>query len=198
MMQILQHLSLLQLDQATADLGCHPAMVMAVAEVESAGAPFLPDGRPRILFERHWFHKLTGGRFSEAHTAISSSKPGGYSKTGEGEWVRLTAARELANEAALMSASWGLFQILGANYRAAGFADVGSFAEAMHRNAGEHLKAFVAFIKANGLEGAMRRRDFVTIAKIYNGPAYRKNRYDDRMAAAFVEARETLRKLGRK
>lgn len=193
-MKILKHLTLADLSAAAASLGCDVAMVIAVAEVECGPlGPFLKDGRPRILFERHWFHKLTGGKFSKAHPAISSSKRGGYQKSGEAEWVRLSKARELAEEPALMSASWGLFQILGVNYGAAGFPNVGEFAAAMHRGAGEHLKAFVSFVKSKGLESAFRIRDFVAIARLYNGPAYREHRYDDRMAAAFVEAKTWLK-----
>jgi hypothetical protein len=193
-MKVLEHLTLAELGQAAASLGCDVAMVMAVAEVECGPfAPFLPDGRPRILFERHWFHKLTGGKHSAKHPAISSSKRGGYTKTGEAEWVRLSAARALAEDPALMAASWGMFQVLGANYGAAGFKDVQAFARAMHRGAAEHLQAFVSFIKSKGLEGPMRRREFDRIALVYNGPRYREHHYADRMAAAFVEARALIK-----
>jgi hypothetical protein len=44
-------------------LACHPANVMAFAEVESSGAGFI-DGYPKMLFEPHRFCKLTKGVFS--------------------------------------------------------------------------------------------------------------------------------------
>jgi hypothetical protein len=49
---------------ACAILGIGEAEMRAVLAVESLGSGFLADGRPKILFERHWFHRLTGGRFS--------------------------------------------------------------------------------------------------------------------------------------
>ncbi|MGG7377547.1 N-acetylmuramidase domain-containing protein, partial [Escherichia coli] len=39
----------------------------AVIHVESSGAGYQADRRPKILFERHVFHRLTGGRFDAAH-----------------------------------------------------------------------------------------------------------------------------------
>lgn len=197
-MKILQHLLPSQLATAAADLGCALPMIMAVAEVESPAGPFLADGRPTILFERHWFHKLTGGRFSKSHPALSNSKAGGYGAGGAAQWVRLAKARDLCKaaglpeDAALMSASWGMFQILGVNHKGAGFETVQEFCTAIHLAPIEHLKAFVAFVKSKGLEGQLRRRDFDGFAAVYNGPGYRKNRYDDKMADAFVRATEWL------
>jgi hypothetical protein len=202
-MKVLKHLTLQQLDAAAQELRCDLAMIMAVAEVEAPKGPFLPDGRPSILFERHWFHRLTGSKFSAKHPEISSSKAGGY-KGGAAEWVRLARARELAEEPALMSASWGMFQILGVNHRSAGHGDVHAFVEMMHRTevvegrptVPGQLAAFVSFIVSKGLDGPLRRREFATVAKGYNGPNYRINRYDDKMASAFADALDLLRELG--
>jgi hypothetical protein len=206
-MKVLKHLTLQQLDAAAQELRCDLAMIMAVAEVEAPKGPFLPDGRPSILFERHWFHKLTGGKHSKKHPEISSSKAGGY-KGGAAEWVRLARARELDEDAALMSASWGMFQILGVNHGAAGHGDVHAFVEMMHRQevvevdgaaqptVPGQLAAFVSFIVSKGLDGPLRRREFATVAKGYNGPNYRINRYDDKMAGAFADAVDLLREMG--
>jgi hypothetical protein len=38
-------------------LGVKVSYVRAIAEVETSGSAFLPDGQMKILFERHWFYK---------------------------------------------------------------------------------------------------------------------------------------------
>jgi hypothetical protein len=57
-------------------LGIEEAALRAVAEVESTGSGFLPapSDKPKILFEGHAFHRLTGGRYSRDHPDISHPK----------------------------------------------------------------------------------------------------------------------------
>jgi hypothetical protein len=58
------------------------AEVWAILEVETSGSGYLPDGRPRILFERHIFRRQTEGRFDAAAPDLSQPTAGGYGKTG--------------------------------------------------------------------------------------------------------------------
>ena len=74
---------------------------------ESRGFGFLSDRRPKILFERHIFHKRTGGKFSAKHPDISNRNAGGYGAGGGHQYVRLEKAIKLDRKAALESASWG-------------------------------------------------------------------------------------------
>jgi len=96
------------------------AALQAVAEVESSGSGFLPapDRRPKILFEGHVFHRLTAGRYSATHPGISYPQwdRRRYSGSLAGEWKRLDKAAALDPVAAMQSASWGAFQIMGFNY----------------------------------------------------------------------------------
>ena len=117
------------IEGAAAKLGCPVAAVRAVIDVESRGG-FLADKRPKILFERHYFCRLTKGAFSSKAPDISATKWGGY-KGGAAEYDRLQRAVALDRECALRSASWGAFQIMGDNFRACGFDSVGKFVEAM-------------------------------------------------------------------
>ncbi|HEY1494014.1 MAG TPA: N-acetylmuramidase domain-containing protein, partial [Candidatus Solibacter sp.] len=66
------------LHQATQLLGSGAAEIWTVLEVETKGFGYLSDRRPAILFERHFFHRLTDGKFDEQAPAISCSLPGGY------------------------------------------------------------------------------------------------------------------------
>lgn len=171
-------------ERAAASLQCEVAALRAVAQVESIGSGFLRDGRPKILFERHKFHQFTGGRHANSHPDISSPRAGGY-LGGNREYDRLHEAIPLNREAALKSASWGAFQIMGFNHAAAGFAAVEPFVMAMVSGSAAQLDAFVAFIRSQGLAHALREHDWAGFAQGYNGADYRRNQYDERMARAY-------------
>lgn len=158
--------------EIAAKLECEPAVVLAVADVESGGRHDLPDGRPQILFEAQWFSKLTGHRFDASHPGISSPTWNrALYKGGAAEWDRLNEAMALDAEAALQSASWGLFQIMGFNYKACGFPTVTAFVDFIRGPDDADMEAFINFVKANpGILAAMRAKDWQTFARLYNGP----------------------------
>src|SRR6185436_13915177 len=81
--------------QAADLLKCDIAAIKAVAEVESRGAGFLPDGRPKILFERHKFRSFTGGKYDATNPDISNKTPGGYGAGGTHQWDRFNVAAAL-------------------------------------------------------------------------------------------------------
>ena len=154
------------------------ACMWAVLSAETSGCGFLPDRRPKILFERHIFHALTGGAYDRSHPGISQPTAGGYGAGGAPQYTRLAAALALDREAALQSASWGIGQVMGENFRAAGFASVGAMATAMAESEDNQLAAMAAFIGASGLSQPLSRRDWTGFAAGYNGPDYAKNNYD--------------------
>ena len=172
------------IEAAAKKIGCQVAAVRAVIDVESRGG-FQADGRPKILFERHYFHRLTKGKFSKKHPDISKSSWGGYGKYSA-QYGRLHRAIELNRNAALRSASWGAFQIMGDNYKVSGFDDVEDFVAAMVESEDKQLGAFVGFVQGNHLDDELRRLDWAGFARGYNGPAYKANKYDTKMAAAFA------------
>lgn len=163
-------------------LNCEVAAIKAVAEVESAGGGFLANGKPKILFERHYFHRLTGGKYSAKYPDISNKSTGGYTSN---EHARLEKAAKLDRNAALQSASWGKFQIMGAHWKALGYTSLQEFVNAMYANETEHLMAFVKFVKVNGLSDELQRKDWAGFARGYNGSGFAKNAYDKKMLAAY-------------
>lgn len=174
--------------RAAAKLACDPAAVRAVCRVEAACSGFLADGRPKVLFEAQVFHRLTAGRFVGRHPNISSPvwDRSLYGPAGAHQHDRLAEALALDAEAALQSASWGLFQILGANFRRCGFLSVRDFVTAMQSGAAAHLDAFTAVVASDPrLLSALRRHDWPTFARLYNGPGYADNHYDSKLAAAY-------------
>lgn len=155
--------------------------VKAVAEVETSGKAFDDSGHPRILFERHYFNRLTSGKFDAGHQNISNPSPGGYGKFSA-QYGRLEEAYQLDLDAALRSASWGRFQIMGENFRAAGFSTVKEFVLAMAKSESEHLKAFVNFVGSNkSMLASLRKKDWAGFAAAYNGPSYKRNNYDKKL-----------------
>lgn len=180
--------------QRAADIiGCSVYAVQAVATVESNGDGMLPDGRPKILFERHVMYQRYKAAVGQAQADITvlkwpgvvNSKPGGYS-TGPGEHDRLALAVAISRNCALESCSWGAFQIMGYHWKALGYPSLQDFVNAMYKGESAQLDAFIRFIMADQvLVAALRDKNWAKFARRYNGPAYATNRYDVKMAAAY-------------
>lgn len=169
------------------------AAVKAVAQVESgAGGGFLASGRAKILFEGHimWNQLrkrgLDPGKYAAGNEDIIHPK---WSRAnyrgGEAEYERLQRAQKIDAVAALSSASWGMFQIMGFNHKACGVSDVATFVELISTSEGEQLMLFCSFIESNKLAGYMRTKDWTTFARRYNGVGYAQNRYDVRLSDAY-------------
>lgn len=173
------------------------ASVRAVTEVEAKQFGFLASGRPAILFERHKFYKdlvrLRGQSFANSVTAsapdICNSNPGGYVGR-EGEWKRYDKASNIDTTCAMLSTSWGLFQIMGFNHKQAGFSNVQDYVNAMFESEKKQLEAFASYVKNDSdqsLHRALVTQSWASFANEYNGPAYKKNLYDTKLATAFAK-----------
>lgn len=149
--------------------------------VETKNKGFDAQDRPLILFERHWFHKLTRGRYDATHPNISNRSAGGYGSSAS-QYDRFSIAFQLDPEAAMKSASWGLGQVMGFNHLIVGYATVGEFVDAMKESEGKQLDASVEFILHNHLDDELRKHDWAGFARGYNGAAYKKNQYDTKLA----------------
>lgn len=168
-------------------LECEVAAIKAVSDVESSGSGYFECGLPVLLFEAHQFSKYTDHQFDESNPDISSRK---WNRAlyvgGEKEYERLQKAMGLNRIAALKSASYGRYQIMGFNHQAAGYDDVETFVRDMFLAEKYHLMAFVSFIKSDAhLSKAIQQRDWPTFARYYNGPGYAENHYDEKLQAAY-------------
>ena len=173
---------------AATELQCDPAAIWAVCDVESAGSGFLPDRRPKILFEAHVFGGLTAHRWDTAHPNVAAPRwdRSLYGAAGAHQYDRLAEAVALDRAAGLQSASWGMFQILGLNHAACGFAQIEDYVTAMCAGEGAQLAAFAAFSRHAGLDRDLRALDWVRFALAYNGPGEAGNDYDRKLAAAYL------------
>jgi hypothetical protein len=165
-------------------LGCTAKQLNAVAAVESSGSGFDGVGRPKILFERHLFHRLTQGKWTPA--PFSEPISGGYS---DDSWAKLTAACGKDPDAAFSSCSWGKFQILGAHWSKLHYDSPFGLAQSCVRSEAAQYELLVRFIETFGLSDELRAlsadpdtcRPF---AKAYNGPLYERNSYHRKLAQA--------------
>lgn len=167
-------------------LGVGAAELAAVLMVESSQGGFLADRRPVILYERHYFHRLTGGRFTADHPDISSPDTGGYAWYAK-EYPRLEKALKLDRGAALRSCSWGAGQVMGDNFKLCGWADVETFVADMMASEDLQLQAMAAFMKSRKLVEPLRAHDWAAVAKGYNGANYAKHKYDQRLAGEYLK-----------
>ncbi len=178
-------------------LGVDVAVIKAVTAVEARGTGFIKNtDLPAILFEGHWFHKFTRGVHDNHHPHLSyRSWTKKYYKGGRGEYDRLIEAIGICGEpdAALKSASWGLFQIMGFNHELAGYPDVQTYVNAIAVSEGAQLDAFVSFVLAQpAMVDHLREKRWADFARRYNGPGYQQNQYDTKLAAEFTRARHQM------
>lgn len=175
---------------AAEQVNCEPAMIKALAEVESSGSGFDKSGRLKLRFEGHKFRGYTNKIYDRTHPGISypyshtSSKSHGYTAFNEAFTLNPTAA--------LLSTSWGAFQVMGFNYGDAGFETVHEMVDAYRTGEAAQLKSFITLISNWGLADEMRRatrRDCEVIAKVYNGAKYKQWGYDTKLYTALVKWR---------
>lgn len=179
--------------RAAKALGVEVAAIKAVKDVEtgSMGGFFRMD-RPSILFEGHifWSQLKNAGIDPNKHVKgnediLYTKWTKAHYKGGIDEYNRLFRAMAINEKAALASASWGLFQIMGFNYSICGCSSVNEFVGKMMESEGSQLDLFVAFLKGNKWDKYLKNLDWAGFAKNYNGPKYAENKYDQKLKAAY-------------
>jgi len=185
--------------------GIDPAALLAVVEVESSGQPFeRADGiTPCFLLERHIFYKQLSQRAPEklssavaqglAHEGWRRSTQYRDQKTSAGRLALLARARVIDPECADRSCSWGLGQTMGFHAQKLGFPNAISMVH--HVKEGgvpAQLDILIRTIRNMGLIGALNQHNWASFARGYNGPAYRQNNYDRKLAAAYARWSHTV------
>jgi len=164
-------------------------VVKAVQEVESRGSGFLKDNRPIILFEGHIFWRELKNRGFDPTTMVTGNENvlfprfnREFYEGGAKEYIRLEKARNIGKspdilEAALASCSWGMFQIMGFNYKLVDAFNVVDYVAQAKRSEAEHLEAFGEFIKSTKLLKPLREKRWADFARGYNGKNFAVNQY---------------------
>lgn len=161
--------------EAANRIECEAAVLQAFAEVESGGRSSFwrlnkADGAniPALLYERHYFSRLTNHKHDAEHPDISW--PSGYRKKSllgkddkklhdgridaddvysdyASAYLRLINAYRLDPDAALKSCSWGKFQIMGDNFRLCSSEDIGDFVDSMCTSELKQIALVAEFIR---------------------------------------------------
>lgn len=171
-------------------LGGSYQQLRAVARVESAGSGFDDAGRPKALFERHYAWK----RLRVKIPLLSDPVPGGYTIDADRDgindsWEKIADLAMRNPGVAFESASFGKFQIMGAWAERLGYAGAVHFAWALTRSEAEHYEALCRYIERFGLKAAFQAlstdpETCRAFAAGYNGPAYARGRYHEKLAEA--------------
>lgn len=146
----------------------------AVLKVESAGRGFSKDGRIKIQFEPYHFQKYAGVRIKNG---VENQKS---------EYEAYFKAIEISEEAAMLSTSWGLGQIMGFNHIRAGHKRVQDMVVIFNNSEYYQLEGMLNFIKSNGkMYAALIGKNWATFAKYYNGKYYKRFSYDTKLETAY-------------
>jgi hypothetical protein len=181
---------------AAKQLGVEVAAIRAVAGVESGGSTgFDAKKRPTLRYENHIFRQLTGHKYDAKYPDLSTTYGSaeyrathqfGGTKYEDEQWALLERAFALSPNAAVEACSWGMFQIMGMNAKAAGWTSLEQFVLDMFWSASQHLRAFLGFCKANGLVTDLKKHAWASFAASYNGPSYKDNDYDGKLASYYA------------
>jgi hypothetical protein len=184
-----------EIDAIADDLKVEHAAFRAVIAVEAAGSGFDKAGRPKALFERHHFYKhLKDAPGLQANAEAEGlaypkwgTKP--YPKGSDAVYGEIERACLIDEEAALLSTSWGLGQIMGSNFKMAGCPSVQAMVEEACESEAGQLRQMAAFIKSAGLQDELMAKNWAKFARGYNGPGYAQNAYDVKLAQAYEKNR---------
>jgi hypothetical protein len=188
-------LRLEDIERAARALDCEIACVRALIDIEAPGVGFFPSGLPKIIFQPHEFSRLTGKKYDVSPGSTSargrSPRP---DKAGEGEYDRLAGAMRLDARAALGATSWGRFQVMGFHFRLCGYDRIEDFVRAMQESEGKQLDAFVAFLKARGLDRPLREKRWHDFARGSKGDDSASKKYAQKLADAFKKHAKEMKK----
>lgn len=197
-----KYLTMPSIESAANTLKVTPAHIRTVCNVESKGTGYLPDGRITILFERHHFYNALKKRFPankveelrKSNSDIISSTAGGY-LGGSSEYSRFDRAYAIDPYSAIYATSFGLFQVMGFNHADCGYNDIYAYHKAMQESETNQLIAFTQFLKRyrKGIvHTALSEEDWTTFAFNYNGPNYKANQYDTKLANAYKKYKSDI------
>ena len=178
--------------KAAIDLKVEVAALKAIKEIESGGKA-IQNGVPTMLFEGHVFWSRLEARHIDPKKYVKGNEDILYPKwtkkyyTGKnsGELKRLQKAIKIHEEAAYESASYGMFQIMGNNYKTCGYSSAKEFYNALCKSEDAHFDAFIRFLIAKGIVKYLQNKNWAQVAYLYNGAGYKANKYDNKLANAY-------------
>ena len=151
-------------------LGIETGVAAACLMCESGGAGFV-NGVLKIRFEPGVFKGYTGQRVADDHASQAS------------EYAAFAQAQTLDKAMAYESISMGAAQIMGFNATNCGYGGAVDMYEDFKKSERAQVGGFFSFVGANRvLLNAAKQKDWATFALHYNGPGYKSNAYDTKLA----------------
>ena len=177
-----------------------PAMLSAVAEVESNGKASVRISGvdvPLIRIEGHYFYRLlSGAKRDEAVRQGLAHPTAGRIKNPRNQvdrYLMLERMKKIDKEAAIMSCSWGVGQVMGEHWRILGFGSAAEFAAFVLARVANQVEVMARYIDKFGLRDELQRHDFAGFARGYNGRNYAKYGYHIKIAKAYAAQGGTVR-----
>lgn len=185
----------IEIERIAKSLKIEPAALLAVAEIESAGKAFaVVNGKaePLIRWECHYFDRLVRKDAKAlARKAGLANPTAGAVKNPvkqQDRYAMLEKAMGIDRDAAIQSCSWGLGQVMGSHWRSLGFGSPTDFMATARSGLAGQVMIMAKFIEANkNLATALAHHRWAEFARGYNGPSYRRNKYDQKMADAYAK-----------
>ena len=181
-----------EISQIAKDNDFEPEALMAIVEVESngkLGAKVNGRMEPLIRFEGHYFYRLLSNskRNQAVVRGLAHSRAGRIKNPLRqvSRWKLLKRASEIDRPAALSSCSWGAGQVMGSHWRWLGYASIDALVVEARDGAGGQIRLMMRYIKKARLLDKLQNHDWAGFARAYNGPAYRKYKYDTKMRSAY-------------
>lgn len=108
-------------------------------------------------------------------------------QAGAGSYKRLLKAYQLEQDAAIESCSWGAFQIMGEYWKTMRYESAKDFSRKLSRSPREQMRSFIMYIKyvSPAIVGHLKNLDWPAVARAYNGPKYKDNNYDVKLAQEY-------------
>ena len=169
-----KHLTSQDKIELAAKFGIEYIALCAVLKVESAGSGFSNNGKIKIQFEPYHFNKYTGIRIANG---VENQKV---------EYKAYFKAVDIDQEAAMLSTSWGLGQVMGFNHKRAGYITVQEMVGTFNSSEYYQLEGMLNFVKSSKkMYTALLSKDWATFAYYYNGKYYKKWNYDTKLEEAY-------------
>ena len=173
------------IERLSQEIKIEPAAAVAVLAVESGGKGFSEIGKVTIRFENHLFHRFWGvnnekkyfehfdfskGQSWKGHVFRKDEKDAWSTFHGDQkkEWEVLDFARTLDSTTAIMSASYGLPQVIGSNFNRIGYKSPEEMLEYFEKNIRFHILALFDFFSPEMIIN-IRKKNFTEFAADYNG-----------------------------
>ena len=171
-------------DQA-APRGLEPYHLLGIGEVETRNDPG-SEGRPLIRVERHYFRdRVDPDKMRRADQLRLFTNPSSQAD----RWNNYGKLAQLNDRAAKESHSWGIGQVMGANWQSLGYEDVDDFVNAALTGPEGQFYQMARFLDVNGLMASLREGNLEKVARVYNGPNHAQNNYVAKLRSAIEEHR---------